>query len=540
MRLREPRIEPRAESFWDFREEFKRRVRRFYRLPEPGKAQVRESEPLLSPLNERLLHIIWERQHFDLNGLKLADGRSVRIEDSGRLNGASGPDFQNARLMIDGETLNGDVELHLEGSGWKAHRHEKDIDYNGVILHVILINDDGRIDDRLHNGRRIPRLELEPYLVPDLEALRRTLGPEDFAVRRPGAVGRCYEVMTSATPEELSEFLDLAGEERFNAKLRRLEDQAERAELDQVFYQTLLSALGSGSNKPLYYLLAKRAPLADLKREYEALHENAASPVRAARFLESLLLHVGGLVPPSSGSGESPPDVIKHVENLKADWAALEPYWADRVIPPSRGWHRDIRPVNFPPRRLAAVAQLLVRSFEAGATPLEEAIDYVREAVRILDTERGTRRSVKAARKLGEYFELEDSGGFWNRHYSFQARRAARPSRLIGESTGRSLAFNAMLPAAALAARMRGDEKLAVDVRRLFEVYPRLPGNHIVNFTRERLFGRAGEPRGLLRTERRQQGLFQIFHSCCNGATHHCDCCHYLEGLKHGWPLARS
>lgn len=530
-----------AESFWDYREEFKRRVRRFYRLPESASAGVREAELPLAPLNERLLHIIWERQHFDATGLKLVDGRSVRIEDAGRLNESAGPDFQNARLMIDGELLRGDVELHLDASGWRAHQHERDIDYNGVILHVVLFNDDGRSEDRLHNGARISRLELEPYLLPDLEALRRTLGPEDFAARRPGSVGRCYEVMTSASVEELSGFLDFAGDERFNAKIRRLEDQLERTNLDQVFYQTLLSSLGSGNGKPLYYLLAKRAPLAELRREVDSARERGGGQRQRRRLLESVLLHVAGLAPDPEQLGDAPAESKAYAESLRSAWADLEPFWGDRTIPPSRGWYRDIRPVNFPPRRLAAVARILIRAFEAGQTPLEEMIEDVREAARILQDEgAGGRRASKAAKRLAAFFELPEEGGFWERHYSFQARPASRSTRLIGEATGRSLAFNAMLPAAALAARLEGDENLEEDVGRLFEAYPRLPGNHIVNFTRERLFGKDGEPRGLFRTERRQQGLFQIFHSCCNGATDHCDCCHYLEGLKRGWPMAEA
>jgi len=310
--------------------------------------------------------------------------------------------------------------------------------------------------------------------------------------------------------------------------------------VEQVFYQALLSALGSSNGKPLYYLLAKRAPLAELRREYDAAAEASTDTGAAGRLLESLLLHVAGLVPSDPELANAPDEARDRAGLLKELWAPLEPYWADRVIPPSRGWYRDIRPVNFPPRRLAAVAQLLARGFARGTTPLGEAIDHVRDAARLYDVEKGARRSSRAARRLAEYFEAPVSRDFWAFHYSFQARPSRRPLRLIGESTGRSLAFNAILPAVELAARRSGERELAEAVRRLFVAYPRLQGNHIVNFTRERLFGRGEEPRGLLRTERRQQGLFQIFHSCCNGETEHCDCCHYLEGLKRGWPLTQA
>lgn len=527
-----------AESFWDFRETFKRRVRRFYRLAEGEAGAVHEGQAAPAPLNERLLHLIWKEQSFENSGLRTVDGRAVRIEEIGRPNGGGGPDFQNARMMIGGEWLRGDVEMHLNASGWRAHGHERDIDYNGVILHVVLFNDDGRKEDRLHNGRALPRLELEPYLVPDLEAFRRTLGAEDFAYARPTRVGRCYEVMTSATPQELSRFLDFAGDERFDAKVGRLEDQLGRADAEQVFYQAVMSSLGSGGGKPLYYLLAKRAPLTELMREARALRSGAAGEASIAELIEAILLHVGGLMPAMSEMSEAPGSSKAHAERLRRHWAALEPFWGDRPISPTRTWYRDIRPVNFPARRLSAVSRLVARSLARGTTPLAELVEAVREAGATLDIGASPRRAAAAAKRLAAFFEIEPDGGFWERHFSFQARPAARPMRLIGEATARSLAFNAGLPAAALQARVSGDKQLQSVVRRLFETHPKLPGNHVVDFTRERLFGQGGEPAGLLRSERRQQGLFQIFNSCCNGTLEHCDCCHYLEGLKQGWPLA--
>jgi hypothetical protein len=533
---REPEIAG-AESFWDYREVFKQRVRRFYRMECAEAGEVHETEASPAPLNERLLHLIWKEQSFDTSGLRLVDGRSIRIEEYGRPNGAGGPDFQNARIMIDGEWLRGDIEMHLNASGWRAHGHERDIDYNGVVLHVVLFNDDGRTDDRLHNGRSLPRLELEPYLIPDLDAFRRTLGAEDFAYGRPSSVGRCYDVMTSATPEELSGFLDYAGDERFNAKVRRLEDQLERADAGQVFYQTMMSSLGSGSGKPLYYLLAKRAPLAELKREIGETSVSGSSEIEAAERIESVLLHVGGLVPREAETEGAPEESLAHAARLRERWLPLEPYWQGRIIAPTRTWFRDIRPVNFPPRRLAGVARLLARSFMRGSTPLADLIECVKEAGMILDSDPSPRRAAGAAKRLASFFDVAPANGFWETHYSFQARPSEQPMRLIGEATAKSLAFNAALPMAALYARRTGDEALGAMVRRLSETHPKLPGNHVLDFTRKRLFGKDGEPAGMFRSERRQQGLFQIFNSCCNGTLHHCDCCHYLEGLRKGWPL---
>jgi hypothetical protein len=257
-------------------------------------------------------------------------------------------------------------------------------------------------------------------------------------------------------------------------------------------------------------------------------------------LLESLLLHVAGLVPEPAEMRGAPEETRDYTEELRETWKRLEPYWGDRIIPRTRGWYRDLRPVNFPPRRLAAVTRILHGAIASGRTPLESIQERVGEAGRILEVEPPSKRASRASKHLAEVFDVSEDPGFWGRHYSFQAKPARRPLRLIGEATAKSLAFNAVLPMASLVSRKRGDEELANTVRRLFEIYPRLEGNHIVNFTRSRLFGAGDAPRGLFRTERRQQGLFQIFNSCCNGHLEHCDCCHYLEGLRQGWPLAMS
>lgn len=525
-----------AESFWEQRETFKQRVRRYYRLSLGEQTGAYQAEETLAPLNERLLQLIWANQMFSPEGLRLVDGRPVRVLDPGRWNGAGGPDFQAARLMIGEESVRGDIEMHLDASGWRAHGHERDLDYNGVALHVVLRNDDGRTEDRLHNGGRLPRLELDPYLFPDLATIRRSVGPDDFQYARPSSVGRCHEVMTAAAPEELGGFLDRAGEERLLSKVRRLEDQLERADVDQVFYQSLMSSLGTSAGKPLYYLLAKRAPLDQLRREARGDAPGSAAG-KAPEIIESILLHVAGLMPEAQGRPEGPEESRAHAARLAELWAPLAPYWAERMIPPTRRWYRGIRPVNFPPRRLAAVSMLLARSFGAGSTPLRDLRRIALELAPELEAARPGREAVRLARRLAAGFELEPDGHFWETHYSFEAEPADKAMRLIGEGAARSLAFNAGLPALMLLARLEGDETLAGAVRRFYEIFPPLSSNHILDFMGERLFGKDGVAAGLIGTERRQQGLFQIFHSCCNGEELHCDCCYYLEGSAKGWPL---
>lgn len=61
----------------------------------------------------------------------------VRLAFAGSWNRGPGPDFRGA-VLLDGEgrARRGDVELHLLPSGWRAHGHDRDPAYEGVVLHA--------------------------------------------------------------------------------------------------------------------------------------------------------------------------------------------------------------------------------------------------------------------------------------------------------------------------------------------------------------------------------------------------------------------
>lgn len=512
------------ETFWDYREHF----RRLFRGEEPAFAEAGEDYlgSAATPPSEKLVQAIWANQLLRTEGLRLADGRPVRVLDPGRWNGSAGPDFRDARLLIGAEETTGDVEVHVRASEWRAHRHEADIDYNRVALHLVLEIDDSAACDRLHNGSTIPRLEIEPYLFPDLETIRRSMSPDDYLYEGPRGLGKCYETMAGAPDEIVIGFLDRAGDERLNGKVRRLAEQAAACggDLEQVFHQAFLTALGGGAGKTLYYLLAKRAPrceMDDYARELPPAERGAA--------FESLLLHVAGLVPPDVEMEEAPDDAKRHADRLRAIWTRFEPYWSDRRIAPTRRWYKGIRPQNFPTRRLAAVAGVLWRSLSSGVEPLADLEGRVRRRLDELRAVRPGKRIPRAVKDIVEWFESSGPDRFWETHYSFAAKPAPRAMALIGESTARSLALNAAAPALALLARERADPELGEAARRLYAAFPPLQPNYITEFMTRRLFGEGGRAKGLLTTERRMQGLFQIFHSCCNGEDKHCDACHYLR-----------
>ena len=63
---------------------------------------------------------------------------SYEVLFPGVRNQGAGPDFKGAVLRRDGKTIGGDIELHLDPSGWRAHGHHGDSRYRGVVLQVVL------------------------------------------------------------------------------------------------------------------------------------------------------------------------------------------------------------------------------------------------------------------------------------------------------------------------------------------------------------------------------------------------------------------
>ena len=79
------------------------------------------------PVYETRMQQIWAEQDLEKYGMQTLDGR---ILEPGRIlrRPASGCDVLHF----------GSVVVHLQSSGWTAHRYHQNPEYNQVILHVVL------------------------------------------------------------------------------------------------------------------------------------------------------------------------------------------------------------------------------------------------------------------------------------------------------------------------------------------------------------------------------------------------------------------
>lgn len=135
----------------------------------------------------------WNGASFRLTGLVSDTGQRVDIVDPGKWNHLGGPDFQEARVSVDGLLFTGCIELHRDPAEWYSHGHHRDPAYNQVVLHVSpsrarrpVVRQDGTIVPHVNIGGIMPgwlpqavkiqpRLACEKVLDRNLDALKSQL-----------------------------------------------------------------------------------------------------------------------------------------------------------------------------------------------------------------------------------------------------------------------------------------------------------------------------------------------------------------------------
>ncbi|MBP6287992.1 MAG: DUF2851 family protein, partial [Ferruginibacter sp.] len=92
-------------------------------------------------MTERLLQYIWQFQYFNAKELSTSEAELLQVIHPGMYNTNQGPDFTDAKINIEGTVWAGSIELHINSSDWKNHKHSSDKNYKNVILHVVWQHD---------------------------------------------------------------------------------------------------------------------------------------------------------------------------------------------------------------------------------------------------------------------------------------------------------------------------------------------------------------------------------------------------------------
>jgi len=232
-------------------------------MPTPTPHAVAEFQGLYGPftVSELVLQKIWLRGDFDPGRAVLADGRKLAVLAPGSWNLLEGPDFRGARLRIAGREVTGDVEVHFHASDWKAHGHEANPAYAGVVLHVVLFAPE-RSDRpvRRRDGSEIPTLVLLPLLHRDIEEYAADDALETVTARD---AWRPFAELASKPAEELRLLLREKAVARWRQKTRFASLRAEKLGWSVAAHQTALEILGYRRNRAAMLALAARHSLAE-------------------------------------------------------------------------------------------------------------------------------------------------------------------------------------------------------------------------------------------------------------------------------------
>jgi len=181
-------------------------------------------------MEEKFLYHIWDESHLATD-LKTVSGKDLKIHYQGQFNTFRGPDFVNAIISLDGEDLQGAVEIHQNTQDWLKHNHHEDVYYNQVILHIVLNHNSIQPYTMKENGEFIEILELKNQLSEEIQKLITDIGDRKLSS------GNDYcDLLSAIDNDRLFSILTLYGKQRFMSKVRRFNASLAISDFDQVLY----------------------------------------------------------------------------------------------------------------------------------------------------------------------------------------------------------------------------------------------------------------------------------------------------------------
>lgn len=346
-------------------------------------------------MNEHYLHLLWRTKRLPMHLLKTIDDKAIRILHIGFYNTASGPDFFNGRIEIDGLQHSGNIELHVKSSDWYVHGHQFDEAYNNVILHVVYEHDQLVFIE----GIPIPTLELKQFI--DERHFQQTMAFANREVPIP-----CAAQLQDCPAPVIWNQVEAALFRRLERKQQALTALAQQVQSDprKVLFHSIAQAFGMKTNQLPFQELAHRIPF---ERIIKA----------GKRQIESIVFGTSGLLQ------ESPPDPYQ--QELASEWH-YQSRRLDVHASNACSWHfKGCRPSGFPTLRLAQFAAFIERMdwpdafWELPAATLKIRIE--------------------------ESLTAQPSD-YWMTHYHFGKTRAIPASAAMSLSTAQVVLVNSIVP----------------------------------------------------------------------------------------------
>ena len=278
-------------------------------------------------MNERLLQYIWQFQCYNQSSLTTEEDEELQIIHPGTFNTNQGPDFLNAKIKIGTTTWAGSIELHINSSDWKNHKHSGDKNYNNVVLHIVWQHD---VDLQL----------AFPTLVLQDKVSKLLLKKYDELMKAPGFIPCQKNIHT------INEITWASWKERLLVERLMTKTQQVFAHLKQnnnhweeCFWWMIAKNFGLKVNTEAFLAIAQSIPVTVLAKNKNQVHQ-----------LEALLFGQAGLL-----------DTVfeeDYPKMLQKEYYFLKKKYGLKAIRSPLIFMR-MRPSNFPTIRLAQLAILI-------------------------------------------------------------------------------------------------------------------------------------------------------------------------------------
>lgn len=230
-------------------------------LGHPKLTQTEEIQSLQGPISipELILQKIWLRKDFLHNKLLTHSQKNLQIINPGRWNRFEGPDFKEAEIILHGQKLSGDIEIHFHPNDWFNHGHSYNPNFSDVILHVTLFEPTPHHPPIFNDLGFCPEtLVLLPYLRQSLEeyALEETL--LDLENRHNTEF---LQAFLDKPQDDLSQILFEKALSRWKQKQFFALSRLKTDSWDNVCHQMFLETLGFRRNRAPMNALALQYPL---------------------------------------------------------------------------------------------------------------------------------------------------------------------------------------------------------------------------------------------------------------------------------------
>ena len=282
-------------------------------------------------MKEDFIHYVWNYKKFDFSNLKTTQGENLVIVNSGQYLQKAGPDFFNAQIILENQKWAGNVEIHLKSSDWYLHHHEKDDNYNNVILHVVWEHDTPIF--RKDNSE-IPVLEIKNYVSKEELNNYLSLTTQKSWIFCENQIAEIDEFVFSNWQERLFY-------ERLERKVQPVNQLLEETENDweSLLFCMLAKNFGLNTNGESFLKMAKSITFSLIRKE--ALE---------VMYLEALFFGQADMIPVDVEDN--------YPKELKSwyDYIALKYKLSKPAIEPIQFFKH--RPDNFPTIRLSQLAML--------------------------------------------------------------------------------------------------------------------------------------------------------------------------------------